>query len=600
MSKKSFKLWSVLLSIFLIVSMVPTVVFAGSGDAISIVSQPKDITAQVGEEKNMKVVANNVTSYQWQRSADGETWSNIGTSNVNYSGVKTDTMTVKVNKTTAVYSYRCTLKNSAGSKVTEAATVTLLQSLEITKQPANITGMAGEEKNMKITASGATSYQWQRSADEETWSNISTTNANYSGAKTDTLTIKISKTTASYVYRCVVKNSDTTEYSEVAVVEAILPVEIKTQPKNISGTAGEEKTMRVVANNATSYQWQRSADGETWSNISTTNANYSGAKADILTIKVSKTTATYVYRCVVKNDKSSQNTEAASVTLIVPVLTVEIVSDPESISGQNGEEKNMSVVANNATSYQWQRSADEENWSNISTTNVNYSGVKTDTLTVKINKTTASYIYRCVAKNSSGSDVSEIAVVSISEQMEIVEQPESIVGQIGEMQSISVVATGATTYQWQRSSDGETWTSIGTTNTNYSGVKSAALTVKISKTTASYIYRCVVKNSSGDTLTSNIVEVAIITPSAQVTFDAQGGKVVDAGQKYSLYTIEVEVNTRITTRAYAEKDSYSFAGWYLDPECTQKVDLKTYIVTKDVTLYAKWVSTSIVLPFIPV
>jgi hypothetical protein len=75
----------------------------------------------------------------------------------------------------------------------------------------------------------------------------------------------------------------------------------------------------------------------------------------------------------------------------------------------------MSVVASNAASYQWQRSADGETWSNISSTNVNYDGEKTDTLTIKVSKTTASFTYRCIVKNEAGDkDISSIAEVSIA------------------------------------------------------------------------------------------------------------------------------------------------------------------------------------------
>ena len=75
MSKKTLRLWSVLLSVFLVVSMIPTMVFAGNEDPIEIIAQPENITAQIGEEATMSVVAENVASYQWQRSSDnGQNW----------------------------------------------------------------------------------------------------------------------------------------------------------------------------------------------------------------------------------------------------------------------------------------------------------------------------------------------------------------------------------------------------------------------------------------------------------------------------------------------------------------------------------------------
>ncbi|MBP5416483.1 MAG: InlB B-repeat-containing protein [Clostridiales bacterium] len=338
MRKKQFRWISILLSVFLVVSMIPTVVFAGNDDAIEIVNQPEDVTAAIGEEKILSVEANNVATYQWQRSADGQAWSNISTTNVNYSNVKTGSLTVKVNKNTVTFVYRCTLKNNAGTIYTDPASVTLLQQLEITAQPQNIAGGAGEEKTMSVLAPAATSYQWQRSANGgETWSNIGTTNTNYKDVKTNILTIRVSNNTAGYVYRCVVKNTDATVNSDAASVRVIVPVEITGQPEDIVGAVGEELTMSVAANNAESYQWQRSADGQTWSNISATNVNYKDVKTETLTIKLSKNTAGYVYRCVVKNSDSTEYSDFATVGL---TQDVKVTFDAGEGAFESGESTN--------------------------------------------------------------------------------------------------------------------------------------------------------------------------------------------------------------------------------------------------------------------
>ncbi len=195
-SKSSLKVLSVLLSVFLVVSMVPTMVFAGSEDPVKILTQPESITAFAGDQWMLNVVAENATSYQWQRSSDnGQNWSNIGSTNSNYTNAKTDTMTVKVNKTTAGFVYKCVVKNSAGSVSTEIVSVTLLQQLEITAQPNNITGISGDEEVMKVTATNASSYQWQRSSDDGvSWSNIGSSNSNYTNTSVARRARKESKT----------------------------------------------------------------------------------------------------------------------------------------------------------------------------------------------------------------------------------------------------------------------------------------------------------------------------------------------------------------------------------------------------------------------
>ncbi|WP_374676581.1 T9SS type A sorting domain-containing protein [Flavobacterium sp. NRK1] len=64
--------------------------------AISILSQPEDVTITTGLSATYSVDAINVDSYQWQYSEDGNNWMNItdGGANPEYSGATTATLTV--------------------------------------------------------------------------------------------------------------------------------------------------------------------------------------------------------------------------------------------------------------------------------------------------------------------------------------------------------------------------------------------------------------------------------------------------------------------------------------------------------------------------
>ena len=64
-----------------------------------------------------------------------------------------------------------------------------------------------------------------------------------------------------------------------------------------------------------------------------------------------------------------------------------------------------------------------------------------------------------------------------------------------------------------------------------------------------------------------------------VQFDTNGGTEVES-QKY-MYGETVEVIAPL-------KLGYSFAGWYLDQDCTVPFDSTTDKVTENMTLYAKW------------
>ena len=65
-----------------------------------------------------------------------------------------------------------------------------------------------------------------------------------------------------------------------------------------------------------------------------------------------------------------------------------------------------------------------------------------------------------------------------------------------------------------------------------------------------------------------------------VTFDSRGGSVVES--------IEVEKGDKITMTDEPEKYGYIFNGWYIDQVPSALWRLNKDIVTKDITLFAKW------------
>lgn len=72
--------------------------------------------------------------------------------------------------------------------------------------------------------------------------------------------------------------------------------------------------------------------------------------------------------------------------------------------------------------------------------------------------------------------------------------------------------------------------------------------------------------------------------SRTVIFNSQGGTAVAA--KTAQY------NTTITAPTPPTRSDYSFQGWYKELSCTTAWDFATDTVTTDITLYAKWVSTT--------
>ena len=69
-----------------------------------------------------------------------------------------------------------------------------------------------------------------------------------------------------------------------------------------------------------------------------------------------------------------------------------------------------------------------------------------------------------------------------------------------------------------------------------------------------------------------------------VTFDSQGGSTVAP--------MTVEYDNTITAPAPPARTGYTFQGWYKESSCTTAWDFDNDTVTADITLYAKWVTTT--------
>ena len=69
------------------------------------------------------------------------------------------------------------------------------------------------------------------------------------------------------------------------------------------------------------------------------------------------------------------------------------------------------------------------------------------------------------------------------------------------------------------------------------------------------------------------------TPPVTYTFETDGGSMIDA------ITSDEEISLPIPTRS-----GYRFMGWYDNPDCSGTALSSPYKASKDITIYAKWIS----------
>ncbi|MGH2916717.1 MAG: hypothetical protein ACRDMX_17200, partial [Solirubrobacteraceae bacterium] len=400
-------------------------------------------------------------AYQWQRSPDGTTWTSIpGATHATYNLAQADegdTIRVQV---TATNDYGVSTASSVATSVIAP------------DPPANtaaptVSGVA--ERGFTLDASQGTwsgpdnlyAYQWQEDLGEGYVNVIGATSSDYTLQASDE---------GAYV-RVVVSatNPDATIVQASAPTSAVtvaLPVD--TSAPTITGTL--MRSYALAANvgtwagieNSYSYQWQRSADGTSWTDIpSATGATYTVAAADendALRVVVTATNP--------DGTASQQSAATGSVPSSPPVNTT--------LPTIRGSAQRGVVLAGstgvwsgpgNAYSYQWQRSADGSTWANIA-------GAAGLTYALAVADEGDQVRLAVTASNPDGTrtvDAVTTAVVTASAPQNTSApalhgtptRSDSLTASVGNWNGIG----NGYTCQWQRSSDGgSTWTNISGAN----------------------------------------------------------------------------------------------------------------------------------------
>ena len=478
--------------------------------SLVITAQPSDYTGPIGTKATFTVVATGTNlSYQWQWSRDnGATWTN---SSSTFTGYRSASMQVPITEVRNGYLYRCIVADGSGVTITSnPAKLTIgAAAPTITAQPSDYTGSLGSKATFTVTATGeGLTYQWQWSRDNgKTWTNSSSTFAGYRSAS---MQVPITEARDGYLYRCIVTGASgapTTSDAAKLTIGAAGPA-ITAQPSDFTGALGTKATFAVAATGSNlTYQWQWSRDnGKTWTNSSSSFAGYRSAS---MQVPITEARNGYLYRCIVTDASGKIATSDAAKLTVAAAPSVAITSQPADFSGALGSTATFTVAASGSDlSYQWQWSRDNgKTWTNSSSVTPGYNTAK---LSVPITAARDGYLYRCIVYSSTGdilvSNSAKLTVTS-APKLSITGQPKDYIGDVGDTANFSVVASGEDlTYQWQYcpATAVDDWR-----DSSLSGCKTSTLSVQLTPTRDGQKYRCIVKDSSGNTVTSSVVSIAI-------------------------------------------------------------------------------------------
>ena len=514
----------------------------------TVTAQPVSQTKCAGENVTFTSAASGTPSptAQWQESADGTSWSNIaGATSAAFSFVATVSDNNKqyravwtnsgstVNSNPAILtvnpipsapevsvadncgssaltagSYSGSLLWSTGATI-ETITVTTIGTYTVRQTVNNCTSAEGNgtaapkpipalsSSLTGTTTSGAafvytptstttgTTFNWTRAA----VTGISNASANGTGNINETL---INTTTSpvdvTYVYTLIANLCTNTQDVVVTVnpEEVVVSPTVTTQPVSQTKCASENVTFISAASGtpAPTVQWQESADGTIWTNIT-------GATSATLTFATTTADNNKQYHAVWTNSGGTVNSNPAILTVNpIPVLSSNLTAT--ATSGTTFAYTPTSATT--GTTFTWTRAAvtGVSNTASSGTGAINETLVNTTTSAVNV-----TYVYTLTANGCTNTQNVVVTVSTVIVSPTVTTQPASQTRCAGASASFTSAASGtpSPTVQWQVSTNGTTWTNI-------SGATSATLTFATTTADNNKQYRAVWTNS-GSTINSN-------------------------------------------------------------------------------------------------
>ncbi len=523
-----------------------------------ISSQPSNVSVSDGNNATFNVVATNASTYQWQLSTDGFAWGNLSNGGI-YSGSNTATLHITPASAGMTNSYyRCVVNagncpaTSTSAKLTVTGVVqevittagsgsacagsdvlvpvgvqfaSNIAAISLTLQynPASLAFVDYENLNSQLAGGSINTFnlpgEWRFSWYSITPINIASGNLfdlkfNYLGGSSDLVWDVVNPGNCEY------DNFDgnvvAASYINGHVGPSATLAVVSSQPMNTSVIDGNNASFSVVASNATTYQWQVSTNGSTWSNLAD-GGIYSGVNTANLQITPASITMNgYDYRVIINGSGCGVTSESANLNVmplsgtvittagsttacsgidaIVPVnaqnlynvaaISLSLNYNPSVISYLSYENLNAQLAGGNMNVFElpgvWKFS-----WYSISPINLgsgklfdlkfNYMGGSTDLVW---DLSVPGYCeYDDFDGNILPSSFVNGHIGPAANQPVISSQPVSANVVDGTNTSFSIVASNATSYQWYVSPDGgTTWNTISNGG-NYSGATSANLSI---------------------------------------------------------------------------------------------------------------------------
>lgn len=457
---------------------------AGATSPPQITQHPASATVGLNQSATFTATAEGATSLRWEVLTVGATaWSTVWFATQ-------PTLAITGTATTDGRQYRAVFTNAHGSTTTDPATLTVRQAVNITTQPANALQPPGATATFTVAATGhpTPQYQWQRSTDGETWTNLV-------GRTSTTLSLTNITEADGAHYRAVASNV----LGSVPSNAALLTVG-STANVSVSGSSaiviGPEGSVRTITPSISGYpapslQWQTSVDGVA------PYEDLPGETGPTLTITLTDALHGARFRVTATNIHGTSSAISSVRVGVAPAITQQ--PTPTTRTALVGQQVVLTAAATGTPTptVRWQFRSGSGSYADIP-------GATDGTHSFTHTSATEGW-YRAIFTNRAGTATTSNVDLSTGSAPTITQQPTDVTVTAGQSFTLTLTRTGNPTpvVRWQRSLDGgTTWTQVqGLTSVPYTRTANASLHLAR--------YRAVLENSYG-TVTSNVVTLTVL------------------------------------------------------------------------------------------
>src|SRR6185369_13645941 len=371
---------------------------------VVIAAAPQSITNCPGSAATFTVNASGTgLNYQWYRASSA------------MAGQTSSTLVLPSVSASDAGNYSVIVSGTCGNSVTNAAALTVNQSIVFAAAPQSITNCPGSAATFTVNASGTgLNYQWYRAGSPR------------AGQTSSTLVLPSVSSSDAANYSVVVSGTCGNSVTNVAALTVNQNVVIAAAPQSITNCPGSAATFTVNASGTgLNYQWYR------------TGSPLAGQTSSTLVLPSVSASDAGNYSVVVSGTCGNAVTNSATLT-VNQILVVSVI--PQAATNCPGTTATFSVGASGTSlSYQWYRNGGI------------LLGQTNGTLVLTNVSALDGATYTVVANGICGNAATNSATLIVNQNVVVSSAPQSITNCPGSSATFSVNASGTgLNYQWYR------------------------------------------------------------------------------------------------------------------------------------------------------